>query len=588
LIATHSLPSDAFIALATGVGDSRVVRHLREAQHSKHLMLLHAMARTADGAEPSSPALAAFRAGYRLLVQVQACDRDAVTQLLGLPHIGSWAHDCLKCLDQGSPPDFGYLACAAAAVAVRLGVPFGLDIPVRNGRIVLPGLGSLDVGGRHAWMRVYSNGEHVAVGEDINLPCAALVPDDGSGEPVPHWRGTPLIRATAEGHSWTVLLESADHYLDRYTLPMLAVVKADEVANWRHRIQSAWQLLVQHHGWAAGPIADSIQVIVPLTPRSNHDSATTPAAFGAIATSLPRSAVVMAETLVHEFQHLKLCGLMDMLSLVETSSNTLYAPWRDDPRPAAGLLQGVYAFLGIVRFWNAQRYAETEPDDIFHAQAMYERWRPTIELATSTLLSTGALTSTGMQFVNILREQGQRLDVGSVPPVAKEIAREITLDHSLTWQFRHMAFDAATVASLVAAYQHGEALSGHVLPDSRIETDTRKVHSTIRSRLLNMRCLEPRRYWQLSAENTTELNEADRLLICGSASKAVQAYRNIIVGSDPQPDAWIGLTLAIHRLPATPLHEIFATRLPLLFEMHACLADQGIRTDPLELSAWFV
>jgi hypothetical protein len=30
-----------------------------------------------------------------------------------------------------------------------------------------------------------------------------------------------------------------------------------------------------------------------------------------------------------------------------------------------------------------------------------------------------------------------------------------------------------------------------------------------------------------------------------------------------------------------------ACRLPLLFEVHACLAGQGIRVDPLDLAAWF-
>jgi len=461
-------------------------------------------------------------------------------------------------------------------------------VPVRNGRILLPGLGCLDLPGQHVWMRLCSNGERLAIGDEINLPCAALAPDDGSGEPVRYWRGTPLVRAEADGHSWKVLLESADHYLDRYTLAMFAAVKADEITSWRHRIQSAWQLLVQHHSWAAGPIAYGVQVIVPLTPRSNHDSATTPVAFGAIATSLPPTAVIMAETLVHEFQHLKLCGLMDMLSLVGTSEKTLYAPWRDDPRPAAGLLQGVYAFLGIVRFWNAQRCSETQPDDILRAQVMHERWRPAIELATSTLLRTGSLTPAGTRFVNILREQGQALDAESVPAVATEIAREVALNHWLTWRFRHTALDASGVADLVAAYQRGEPLSDRVLPKAWIETDTRKVHSTIRGRLLNMRYLEPRRYRELSAVNAPELGEADGLLIHGNASGAVQAYRNAIVATDPQPEAWIGLALAMRRLPATPLHEIFVTHLPLLFEMHSRLADRGIKSDPLELAAWFI
>ena len=587
MISAHSLPDDAFIALANGAGDSGVVRHLREAQLSQHLMLLHAVTRAADAADPSPPAITAFRAGYQILVQVQALDPDSVTWLLGLPHFGSWAHDCLMCLDQGSQPDFGYLACAAVAVAVRIGVPFELDVPVRNGRIALPGLGCLDVGGQHEWIRVCSNGERLAVGQDISLSCAALAPDDGSGQPVPYWRGNPLIRAEAEGHSWEVMLESADHYLDRYMLPMLTAMQADEVTRWRHRIQSAWQLLVQHHGWAADPIADCVRVIVPLTPQSNHASATTPAAFGAIATSLPPTPVVMAETLVHEFQHLKLCGLMDMLPLVKTSDKTLYAPWRDDPRPASGLLQGVYAFLGIVRFWNAQLCAETEPDDVFRAQVMYERWRPTIELATTTLLKTGFLTPAGTRFVDMLRKRGQRMDAGSVPAVAKEIAGEVALNHWLTWQFRHTALAASGLASLIDAYQRGEALRDHVLPEAWIETDTRKVHPTTRSRLLNMRYLEPRRYGQSPVVDAPELSAADRLLICDRANEAVREYRNEIA-ADSQPESWIGLALAIHRLPATPLNEIFTNHLPLLFEMHACLAGQGTSSDPLELAAWFI
>ena len=54
-----------------------------------------------------------------------------------------------------------------------------------------------------------------------------------------------------------------------------------------------------------------------------------------------------------------------------------------------GILQGVYAFTGIVRFWDVQRRLETEPDDILRASVLYERWRLAIELATGTLLGQG-------------------------------------------------------------------------------------------------------------------------------------------------------------------------------------------------------
>jgi HEXXH motif-containing protein len=227
-----------------------------------------------------------------------------------------------------------------------------------------------------------------------------LVPDDGSGGPVPRWSGTPLIRAVTDGLAWQVLLEAEDGYLHRYTLPMAADLRAEDIQHWRQRAQAAWQVLVRHHRWAAEALPDAVSVIVPLTPHSETDlvSVTTPAAFGAIATSWPPDPVTMAETLVHEGQHVKLSGLLDMVPLVTSDGKQVYAPWRQDPRPAGGLLQGVYAHLGIARFWNAQRRAETDPDDVLRAQVHFARWRTVIDRAAQTLLRTDCLTPAGERF----------------------------------------------------------------------------------------------------------------------------------------------------------------------------------------------
>ena len=128
------------------------------------------------------------------------------------------------------------------------------------------------------------------------------------------------MRVLASGLAWDVLLATDDAYLDRYTIPMSNKLSADELGRWRRRIQDAWEVLVRQHRWAAGPIADGASVIVPLTPQSETDliSATSPAAFGAVATSWPPDRVTMAETLVHEFQHVKLCGLLDMVPLASS------------------------------------------------------------------------------------------------------------------------------------------------------------------------------------------------------------------------------------------------------------------------------
>ena len=337
-----------------------------------------------------------------------------------------------------------------------------------------------------------------------------LVPDDGSGGPVRQWSGTPLIRAVADGLAWHVLLETDDSYLDRYTLPMSTGLPPEDVRRWRRRVQAAWEVLVRNHRWAAEPLPDVVSVIVPLTPHCETDlvSVTTPAAFGAIATSWPPDPVTMAETLVHEVQHVKLCGLLDMVPLVTSGGEKVYAPWRQDPRPAGGLLQGVYAHLGIARFWAAQRHAETDPDDLLRAQVHFARWRSMIDQAARALLRTGCLTPAGVWFVELLRAQGQQLEAEPLPGEARDIAAQVALDHWLTWQVRHLVIDPAGVASLAAARRRGEPARDQARPGTRIEADVRKVDASIRSRLLTMRYLAPARYRELYAERDAHAQRA--------------------------------------------------------------------------------
>lgn len=592
----HTLPETAFAALAAGGGNPDVIRLLCEAQRSKHIMLLHAIAGAAGDADPAEPAIAAFRAGYELLTRVQEADPAVFTWLLGLPHLSGWANDGLIRLDQGTPPDYAYLACAAASGAVRAGVPFELDVPVRGGHVLLPGLGRIaagpaagpgtGAGGEPAWIRLRYDGSQLAAGDGVELPRSAVEPDYGVARPVPHWQGTPAVHAGSGGLSWDVLLVTDDPYLDRYTLPMTAGLDAGQLEQWRQRVRSAFDVLVRQHRWAAGPVAAGIAVIVPLTPHAETDliTATSPAAFGAIATSWPPDPVTLAETLVHEFQHVKLCGLLDLVPLAESGGDTVYAPWRRDPRPAAGLLQGVYAHAGIVRFWAAQRHAETRPDDVLRAHAQFARWRPTIEAAVDTLRRTGCLTAAGERFTELVRAAGQRHAGEPVPDDALQIAREASLDHWLTWQLQHVAVDATGAASLADAYRAGEPCPGPDLPGTWIAEDVRKLGSSVRSRLLNMRYLEPARYRELLDGGTLPLAEPDRLLLDRAAEAAVRGYRDLISGSaDPQPEAWAGLALALHQLPASPLADAFTARLPVLFDVHSRL-DAGC--DPLDLAGW--
>jgi HEXXH motif-containing protein len=216
----HSLTISAFMSLAVGEGDRSVIRELRNAQLSKHLLLLTGVNKAARAVAPPTRDSAAFRAGFELLDQALAADPGAVTRLLALPQIGSWAHHCLAPSDAEAATDFGYLAGVGAAAAIRVGVKFEIEVPVADGRVLLPGLGCLQITEAGEWIRLNSDGERLRAGQHTEVACDALVPDDGSAERVPPWQGTPLVRAAVDGQDWEVLLETADKHLHCFTLPV--------------------------------------------------------------------------------------------------------------------------------------------------------------------------------------------------------------------------------------------------------------------------------------------------------------------------------------------------------------------------------
>src|SRR5581483_603165 len=85
-----------------------------------------------------------------------------------------------------------------------------------------------------------------------------------------------------------------------------------------------------------------------------------------------------AVTLAHELQHLKLGALLDIVTLaLPDDGRRYYAPWRDDPRPLGGLLQGAYAYFGVSGFWRPHWPSRhSDPADGLLAQALSSsvRW----------------------------------------------------------------------------------------------------------------------------------------------------------------------------------------------------------------------
>jgi hypothetical protein len=288
---------------------------------------------------------------------------------------------------------------------------------------------------------------------------------------------TPIVTVTCDDLTLTVRLEDADPLRDRLGLPPTGRLSRLEVAHWERLLSESWQLLVRRHRPAAEILAAVLRVIVPVEPDPAADgvSATSAHAYGAVAMSAPTDPRSLAVGLLHETAHSLLNATTLLFDLVRPSRTLGYSPWRDDPRPASGVLHGAYAYLAVARFWRVEarlgggRLASFE----------FARWRDAVAGSADSLLvakateragvglSTGAsasqggtddggtLTAAGRRFVGALRDEvGQWLH----EPVDGEIARlanGANLDHRVRWRLRNLRVSDESTRALVDAWERG-------------------------------------------------------------------------------------------------------------------------------------
>lgn len=200
----------------------------------------------------------------------------------------------------------------------------------------------------------------------------------------------PLLRTACGDLVLQVRLGHDDPHLDLFG----DRDPAPDLARWQDALCGGWQLVCAHDRDLAAAMAATLRVLVPLPldARGRLRSATSGWAFGAIATSLPSDPLECAETLVHEFRHVLLGAVVNHHALVRPGDTWRgRAPWRTDPRPAEGMLQGCYAYAGLIRLWRS----------LEHDRAT--AWQGPTQEALDELTSSGALTPMGEEFAAELR-----------------------------------------------------------------------------------------------------------------------------------------------------------------------------------------
>jgi len=425
----HSVPDEVFLDLAAGGGGAEAVAALQAAQQSRRLLLLHGVRDLATRIDPDRAR--PVRDAYALITAVQRADPAAARAVLGYPTVASSALRAMTNLS-GASPDLqdcaDRLGAIAAAAAIRAGFPASVELPATGARVVLPSLG-VATGAGSGRVMVRSGPDGAAVGA-VTLP--ASPDEDGPG-----WTALHRLAAEHDGVPVGVTLDELDP--DRMPGADLAPrpLAPEQVARWRTALDAAWTLLVDRHRAVAHEVRSLITALTPLAaPAGAESSGTSTKAVGNVGMTPPRDARGLAVTLAHEVQHVKLTALIDIVPLtLPDDGSRYYAPWREDPRPLAGLLQGAYAHLGITGFWRRERTAD-EGGAAEHAHIEFARWRAATGRTIATLLGSGRLTGAGEAFVTEMDRTLRAWCAEPVPPGAEARAAAAADLHLTRWRER--------------------------------------------------------------------------------------------------------------------------------------------------------
>lgn len=608
-LAFHRLSAPGVLAIARGDGDGAVVAELLRAERSRRLLLLRALddELSRGGPDRQDPSPAPYREAWALLARVQRHAPGAFEEILKCPYTGMWVSLAVRRV-RGRPLEdapqwvvVGHLAALAAAAAARAGLDFSITVPVRRGLVPLPTLGCAVLPGDEAWAGARVTGRDGRL--RITGAHGEVEVAPGRDRRGPYWLPVRRVDLGSGQAATSLVLEELDPYRTFPRPSGPAPLPAEEAAEWGSLLVRAWDVLLRDDPECAGAMRQGLMSLAPTPARERFrpHSSTAGDAFGAVTASFPDDVAQLAATLVHEFQHTKLGALMHLGPLTspttapEDPDTLLYAPWRDDPRPLSGLLQGVYAFLGVTRFWRAHRYA-TDRSLAPLAHFEFALWRTQVWSTLNAVREHAQLTPLGRCLVECLRERCAEWMADKVPATELRLARDVAADHLARWRGHHLRPPAAAVEQAVRAWRRGDAHPPAALADRPVlvpDTEVRFLDTA--AVLARHRLSDPTGAWRRTAArdegeagSVAGAATADVLLVCGDRAAARDAFVARLSGKEASVAAWSGLGRALagdrgHTAAARLLRR-FPERARVVQE--TLVATTGEAADPVRLAAW--
>ncbi|MET7476459.1 FxsB family cyclophane-forming radical SAM/SPASM peptide maturase [Streptomyces sp. NPDC005648] len=376
--------------LGSGLGGSGTVTQLARHELTVNRELLAAVWH-------DTPHSATGSAAWETLTALDAEAPEALDAVLAHPYLRPWAQRVLRGGAEADRVAVRGVAELSAAALLRAGRTATVTVPTDSGVLRLPTLGTLAVGGVEEVQVVGTGGECFTVRAGRHE--YVLGPKHSTQQ-------TWSARRRFEMPGWAVALEDTDPWRDTHGHPVSERLSDTAAEEWRSGLADAWEWIRRELPAYAPGLAAGLSVVTPLRQNSSGADISSAArdAFGAVAIARPVTRETLACLLVHEFQHVKLGAVLDLTDLYDPSCERLFdAPWRPDPRPLEGLLQGTYAHIAVVDYWRARRRTG-DGAEAGAAEVQFARWREQTARAVDTLAASNALTEHGERFVAAMGE----------------------------------------------------------------------------------------------------------------------------------------------------------------------------------------